>query len=804
MHSFNGTRQRRNLLDLNGFAPIHFPLTSYSTDSRTNSKDEMKHTYGDTLFFNNLHLIPDPLKKNLADSVITGEEKEETNMVETKEAERPQRPDYYPSLAGITSFFSGVLNVMGAIFQKRTTSSTSQYYDCFEDYNDQQMAPSPWQSSNIEVQNKNERDLFNFATNNEVNTNLEVGMSEDCRLAASHCEEKLNQVRLLLNNKNKRNEQPSKFRLNRPRKAFIKPGSVEESFEDAFSPEDVTCSADNTYIEHYSPYNHHNEEYIHAEAPKVKTEMCTKQPTDIDSLPVENNQKSNVNEQTVTKDSKSVNTEEIVSSCEEKLNKLKALLKSRSKNVVNNEAEVTREAPEITNPIPIPVHSSEKPGSHKDLPNETVFGNEINSTELQSSQDSDCFNEVTGKFFSSSVESEDSFQIVFSDSPPNCRRRIPSECDSEDSFIVFEESPDSCYTSHDVFGEDIGEVNHSDFDSDIEEDSGITCKLAHNLSRTFGDLTDDSLYSQDVVDSALVCNEVINDKVNETEVIQDEGREDNKCGRLLNERRKAEKQKLPPKKVTFTSEPPKVHVMRVWDFASRQARVGHWERYALDRDRFKRRIADVEMAISWVFKRQHRTRIVFQRFRPWWNAERRRELAEKKEKEEQEKERKKKEDYIAQGVEGNVVTEIESRIDNTDIENVSTVNKDLDTKENAIQNKTKELSADCNGYIEDDQSMKCNGIIKKYDLSPNNDSGKLKNHENTGKSKSIDTVSNGNKSFEQKWDHSNFNTNNSKNELHNDSIVKTPGIKESIKIVTTHDKSNIIHDLQIKDASVDT
>lgn len=45
------------------------------------------------------------------------------------------------------------------------------------------------------------------------------------------------------------------------------------------------------------------------------------------------------------------------------------------------------------------------------------------------------------------------------------------------------------------------------------------------------------------------------------------------------------------------------------------------------------------MAISWVLKPQHRTRVVFQRFRPWWNAQKRKELAEKKEAEEAEKRR---------------------------------------------------------------------------------------------------------------------------------------------------------------------
>ncbi|GBP61460.1 hypothetical protein EVAR_34695_1 [Eumeta japonica] len=48
------------------------------------------------------------------------------------------------------------------------------------------------------------------------------------------------------------------------------------------------------------------------------------------------------------------------------------------------------------------------------------------------------------------------------------------------------------------------------------------------------------------------------------------------------------------------------------------------------------RIADVEMAISWVLKPQHRTRILFQRIRPWLNAQKRKEDAERKAKEEAE------------------------------------------------------------------------------------------------------------------------------------------------------------------------
>ncbi|KOB71606.1 Protein phosphatase 1, regulatory subunit 15A [Operophtera brumata] len=43
------------------------------------------------------------------------------------------------------------------------------------------------------------------------------------------------------------------------------------------------------------------------------------------------------------------------------------------------------------------------------------------------------------------------------------------------------------------------------------------------------------------------------------------------------------------------------------------------------------------MAVSWVLKPQHRSRVMFQRFMPWWNREKRRELAEKKERQEKQK-----------------------------------------------------------------------------------------------------------------------------------------------------------------------
>ncbi|RVE50636.1 hypothetical protein evm_004760 [Chilo suppressalis] len=170
------------------------------------------------------------------------------------------------------------------------------------------------------------------------------------------------------------------------------------------------------------------------------------------------------------------------------------------------------------------------------------------------------------------------------------------------------------------------------------------------MSRTLSDLTDGSLYednSMDEVDCAVrsVCDEIPSQEISDlSENVSDANGELKSTGLLLSDERKMQKRKLPAKSVRFSSDPPKVHVMRVWAFAARQARAGHWERCALDRDRFKRRIADVDMAVSWVLQPRHRSRVMFQRFMPWWNAQKRKELAEKKAREEEEKVKKEQEE----------------------------------------------------------------------------------------------------------------------------------------------------------------
>ncbi|OWR52723.1 phosphatase 1 regulatory subunit 15A [Danaus plexippus plexippus] len=563
MNNFCGERNRRRFLDFGVFPTFQYPISNYSTSSQT--KTEMKNTFEDNFFANNLHLIQDPLKKNLANTVLTGEDKKtnmgKTKVTVTKEEEIPQK-DYYSFHSGITGVLTGILNFMGL---SQTRSTSSKHHET--DYNDRQMASGNWHYPKCEVQNKNERDR---------NTNMDI---EVCRLTSEHCDNKNNCTNLF-----------SEFQPSVARESFI-PGDSEDIDIGLFNE---SC------IEYFCPNTYQEQELCETAAQGVKTEILN---ICVDIGDTQAYRKTELNESMEIEKPLPTNgleiigkTREAASSCEDKMSKLKALLKCRQ----NKNYESSLPSHDKTKPVDIPSKYSE-------TVQDTLFANEIASSNLTNS-----FNEVSGKFCSSSVDSEDSFQIVFTDSPQNFeRRRISSDCESEDSFIVFEETPENCYTNNDVFGDE-----SSDSDSVVEESMCIA-QLSPNLSKTFSDLTDTSLYSEDVVDFAEKCD-------NEDDVHQPF------TGLLINETRKQEKLRQPKKRVRFSSQPPKVHVMRVWAFAARQARAGHWERHALDRERFKRRIADVEMAISWVLKPQHRSRIVFQRFMPWWNAERRRELAEKK------------------------------------------------------------------------------------------------------------------------------------------------------------------------------
>lgn len=542
MYFFGNSRNRpRN------FAPPHFQVANYCTD--LNLKAEMKE-YRDDIF-ENLHLIPDPLKKNLADQFVNPElpTKMPTEKIDQESAQNES------TLSGITNFISGVFNILSSAMFKRAKTE------------DQTQMASDWQSASRECKNGTSDHILGNDINNEMS---------NCRSAAINCENKLNKVRLLLNSRT--TSSPVNYRSRRPRRVFVEPNSIEEHFQDAFSPEDYVNLANESYLEYYTPLQYQSPEYFEAQGPNMRTyskevddtieignhmqEICvnSKQsvPDNVDSKKCLLNQ-NNVNIE------KNTNNNELITSCEDKLMKLKAMLQeNRKKNTtlhtIQNE---TIEGHKPSNSIPIKktkdkrfknpnrlCDKRKKCQIKQSIQDELLFANEIaldhasfeespsfHSLESPSfhslekiyedvpftpstATQVDCFDEISGKFCNSN-SSEDSFQIVFSDVP---RLHRLSDCDSEDSFIVFDDSPDSCFTSNDVFGDS---DDGSDSDSD-QSDSGF--KISTKLSRTFSDLTDDSLYTEDVVD----CAKPLEDK----------------SGVLVSSERKDLEICLPPKKVS--------------------------------------------------------------------------------------------------------------------------------------------------------------------------------------------------------------------------------------------------------------
>lgn len=60
---------------------------------------------------------------------------------------------------------------------------------------------------------------------------------------------------------------------------------------------------------------------------------------------------------------------------------------------------------------------------------------------------------------------------------------------------------------------------------------------------------------------------------------------------------------------------PKVHVMRVWDYAYRSYRKGdYWQQIARDHERFRKRISEHEKVLSPILTAAHRQQIFSERF----------------------------------------------------------------------------------------------------------------------------------------------------------------------------------------------
>lgn len=60
---------------------------------------------------------------------------------------------------------------------------------------------------------------------------------------------------------------------------------------------------------------------------------------------------------------------------------------------------------------------------------------------------------------------------------------------------------------------------------------------------------------------------------------------------------------------------PKVHVMRVWDYAYRAYRKGdYWQQQARDHERFKKRISELQPILSPILDPSHRAKVFRERF----------------------------------------------------------------------------------------------------------------------------------------------------------------------------------------------
>lgn len=69
------------------------------------------------------------------------------------------------------------------------------------------------------------------------------------------------------------------------------------------------------------------------------------------------------------------------------------------------------------------------------------------------------------------------------------------------------------------------------------------------------------------------------------------------------------------KTVSFNELSNKVHQMVVWSFASRKARESKYERLAVDRSRFYKRIKDCELVLEKILNNEHRCKIFKDRFK---------------------------------------------------------------------------------------------------------------------------------------------------------------------------------------------
>lgn len=196
--------------------------------------------------------------------------------------------------------------------------------------------------------------------------------------------------------------------------------------------------------------------------------------------------------------------------------------------------------------------------------------------------------ETSFPYISSSIPKE----AIYTDLP-----RRPSECDSEDSFVMLFDMTtpvariDVCSTSS-ILPTVLANRARCRQISECSDDSIVFC---------YENDENDTIYPPDI-------------DYDDEDDSEEEDTDENSCEEDSEDTLSHQPDSgFEERKVKFNLNP-KIHVMRTWDFAYRQARKGDWEMAARDRERFKKRIQETENILCSVFDKNLRDKVYKERF----------------------------------------------------------------------------------------------------------------------------------------------------------------------------------------------
>ncbi|XP_058834844.1 uncharacterized protein LOC131692031 isoform X2 [Topomyia yanbarensis] len=178
--------------------------------------------------------------------------------------------------------------------------------------------------------------------------------------------------------------------------------------------------------------------------------------------------------------------------------------------------------------------------------------------------------------------------------------RQTSECESEDSFVIF--------------SEDVRLLTPS---ANPRRRNDI-CMALNNFFAPVASLRRERNLSECSDDSIVFCYDSNHDDTDcQLEIdldTDDDGSEDESYGEGTDKARTHQLDSgFEEKKVRFNLNP-EVHEIRAWEFAYRHARKGEWEMAARDRERFRKRIEETEHILKPVLECSLRDRVYHERF----------------------------------------------------------------------------------------------------------------------------------------------------------------------------------------------